>query len=87
MNRYSIAAARARLPALAKEAAQGPIEITRRGRPVLVVLSVAEYARMRGGASFFEAIETHRKQYAGALDRRGAWLPKRGRGRERNPWT
>lgn len=87
MNRYSIAAARANLPGMVKEATQGPIEITRRGQPVLIVLSIAEYRRMRGGGSFFQAVESHRKQYAGELDRGGSWLPRRSRGRERNPWT
>ena len=69
------------------EAADGPIEITRRGEPVLVVLSVAEYRRVRGGASFYEAVQSHRKQYGGELDGGPSWLPKRTRGRERNPWT
>jgi prevent-host-death family protein len=87
MNRYSIAEARAHLPGLVDEVAHGPIEITRRGQPVLVVLSVAEYRRMRGGASFYQAIQAHRKHYAGELDRGSSWLPKRNRGRERNPWT
>jgi prevent-host-death family protein len=87
MNRYSIAEARAHLTGLVDEAADGPIEITRRGRPVLVILSVAEYQRMRGGTSFFQAVQRHRKQYAGALDRGASWLPTRNRGRERNPWT
>ena len=87
MKRYSIAAARANLSGLVAEAARGPVEITRRGEPVLVVVSMGEYQRMRGGASFFEAVESHREQYAGGLDRGTSWLAKRGRGRERNPWT
>ena len=87
MKRYSIAEARAHLPGLVNEAADGPIEITRRGEPVLVVLSVAEYRRVRGGASFYEAVQSHRKQYGGELDGGPSWLPKRTRGRERNPWT
>ena len=87
MSRYSITAARAGLPSMVAEAARGPIEITRRGQPVLMVLSIAEYQRMRGGASFFQSVEAHRKQYVGELDRGRSWLPKRRRGRERNPWT
>ena len=87
MKRYSIATARANLPGLVEEAVWGLVEITRRGQPVLVVVSIGEYQRMRGGASFFKAVESHREQYAGELARGTSWLAKRGRGRERNPWT
>ena len=48
-TRYSVAEAKNRLPALLHEAEDGkPVEITRHGRSVAVVLSVEEYARLRG---------------------------------------
>jgi prevent-host-death family protein len=46
-NRYSIAAARSSLPALVHAVEEGPpVEITRRGRPVAILLSIGEYHRM-----------------------------------------
>lgn len=48
MNKsYSIAQARAALPAIVDEADAGPVEITRRGKPVAVVLSLTDYERLR----------------------------------------
>ena len=56
---YSIADARNALPRLVHRAERGDaVEITRRGRPVAVLLSLAEYARLTGGPrSFAEAYE------------------------------
>lgn len=46
-NRYSIAAARNSLPALVHAVEGGsPVEITRRGRPVAVLLSIGDYQEM-----------------------------------------
>lgn len=46
---YSIAEAKNQLPAVIHEAEAGePIEITRHGKAVAVVMSMAEYARLRG---------------------------------------
>jgi prevent-host-death family protein len=46
-NQYSIAAARNSLPALVHAVEEGPpVEITRRGRPVAVLLSIGEYRKM-----------------------------------------
>jgi prevent-host-death family protein len=46
-RRYSIAEARGSLPGLVREAEEGhAVEITRRGKPVAVVLSVGEYERL-----------------------------------------
>lgn len=48
MKRYSVADARAHLPSLIDEVEAGKeIELTRRGKPVAVVVSRGEYARMR----------------------------------------
>jgi prevent-host-death family protein len=46
---YSVAEARDRLPSVLHEVeAAGPVEITRHGRPVAVVLSIADYHRLSG---------------------------------------
>lgn len=46
-DQYSIAAARKSLPALVHAVEEGPrVEITRRGQPVAVLLSIGEYQRM-----------------------------------------
>lgn len=47
--RYSIAQARAQLPAIIDLAAAGrEVELTRRGEPVAVILSTRELSRLRG---------------------------------------
>lgn len=47
-RRYSIAEARANLPNIVNEVEAGsPVEITRRGRPVAIVLSPSEYESLR----------------------------------------
>lgn len=44
---YSIAEAKAQLPSLVRQVEEsGPVEITRRGKPVAVVLSLEEYRRI-----------------------------------------
>lgn len=64
-KRFSIAEARANLPAIVDQAEAGQeIEITRRGKPVAVVLSLREVERLRGEhTSFREAyrrfLKTH----------------------------
>ncbi|MCG8423978.1 MAG: type II toxin-antitoxin system Phd/YefM family antitoxin [Proteobacteria bacterium] len=46
---YSIAQAKDQLARLVREAETGkPVELTRRGKPVAVVVSFADYARMQG---------------------------------------
>ena len=48
-QRYSISQARTSLPAIVDEAEAGrQIELTRRGRPVAVVVSLREFERLRG---------------------------------------
>jgi prevent-host-death family protein len=55
-RKYSIAEARASLPAIVDQAEAGQeIELTRRGKPVAAVVSVRELARLRGAAGSFAA--------------------------------
>lgn len=70
-DRYSIAQARDRLPRLIHRLeAGGPIEITRRGKPVAVLLSADEYSRLSGGKpKLGDFIKEFRERYD--LDRNG----------------
>jgi prevent-host-death family protein len=53
-KRFSIAEARANLPAIVDQAEAGQeVELTRRGRPVAVVLSLRELERLRGERTNF----------------------------------
>ncbi|HYM62659.1 MAG TPA: type II toxin-antitoxin system Phd/YefM family antitoxin [Thermoanaerobaculia bacterium] len=55
-KQYSIAEARAKLPAVVDEARSGrTIELTRRGKPVAVVISLQELRRLRGEPAGFSA--------------------------------
>ncbi len=68
---FSIADARDQLPALVHEAEEGvPVELTRRGKPVAVLISVTEYARLTSGrADFSAALARFRARHAvGELD-------------------
>ena len=58
----SVADARDRLPSLVHEVESGaPVEITRRGRPVAVLVAYQEYQRLLGeGPSFWEAVLAYR---------------------------
>lgn len=64
-RRYTIAEARSRLPAIIDEAEAGAdVELTRRGEPVAVVVSLREFERLRGKRRYFadayrEFLETH----------------------------
>jgi prevent-host-death family protein len=64
-RRYTIAEARSRLPAIIDEAEAGAgVELTRRGEPVAVVLSLREFERLRGTRRHFsdaykKFLETH----------------------------
>ena len=59
-RRYSIAEARSRLPDLVDEAESGiDVELTRRGRPVAVLVSLRELERLRGKRLHFS--DTYRK--------------------------
>lgn len=53
-KRYSIAEARANLPSIIDEvAAGGEVELTRRGKPIAVVISRQEYDRLRSARPRF----------------------------------
>lgn len=51
--RYSIAEAKDQLPALVREVAEAPVEITRRGKAVALVISMDEFERLRQGRQNF----------------------------------
>ncbi|MGD9163051.1 MAG: type II toxin-antitoxin system prevent-host-death family antitoxin [Desulfobacteraceae bacterium] len=57
-NEFSIAEAKNKLPAIIHRVENGPeIKLTRRGKPVAVLLSIKEYDRLNDkGAGFREAL-------------------------------
>lgn len=61
-DQYTIAEAKNRLPSIIHSVEKGPsVKLTRRGRPVAVLLSIAEYERLsrkRGG--FWPALQAVR---------------------------
>lgn len=53
-KQYSIAEARSNLPSIVDQAEAGQtVELTRRGKPVAVVMSLQEVERLRGGRISF----------------------------------
>jgi antitoxin Phd len=64
-KRYSIAEARNSLPALVHDAEKGtPVELTRRGKPVAVLISADEYARLaHGRPDLWSALREFRKRH------------------------
>jgi prevent-host-death family protein len=71
-RRYSIAEARQEFARLVRRVERGrPLEITRRGRPVAVLMSSSEYLRLAGERpSFAEAVRALRAR----LDVEGAGI-------------
>lgn len=72
-KRYSIAEARKNLPSIVDKAESGAeVELTRRGRPIAVVVSVEEYSRLRGNRrSFGDAYRKFREKFptgSGGID-------------------
>lgn len=65
-KRYSIAEARSNLPVIVDQAEAGlEIELTRRGKPVAVVVSLREFERRRGdGLRFSDAYKKFLKKYS-----------------------
>lgn len=59
-QQYSISQARAHLPSIIDQTEAGvEVELTRRGKPVAVVVPIEEYERLRAGRpSFAEAYQT-----------------------------
>jgi prevent-host-death family protein len=88
-NRYSIAEARDHLPRIVHEAEDaGPIELTRRGRPVAVVISMRRYEEVTGGRRpLWEVIDAWRKEHdvqALDIDPDEVWGDVRDRGAGRD---
>ncbi len=61
-DQYTIAEAKNRLPSIIHSVEKGPsVKLTRRGRPVAVLLSIAEYERLnRKIGSFWPALQALR---------------------------
>lgn len=61
---FSIAEARSQLPALVHQVEKGaPVRLTRRGKPVAVLVSLREYERLGPRrADLWEAIEAFRRE-------------------------
>ncbi len=64
-RRFSIAQARDRLARLIREAETGPpVELTRRGEPVAVIVSIRDFEHLRGEkVSFSDALKEFRKEH------------------------
>lgn len=64
-KQYSIAEAREKLAHVIQEAEQGStVELTRRGKPVAILLSLGEYERLsRKQGSFWESYQEFRRKY------------------------
>jgi prevent-host-death family protein len=62
---YSVAEARKNLPAVLDEVASGAaVQLTRRGRPIAVLVSVDEYEKLKAGrTTFAEAYGKFRKEH------------------------
>lgn len=65
-RQYSIAEAREKLSHVIQEAEEGAkVELTRRGKPVAVLLSLHEYERLsRRRGSFWESYQEFRRKYS-----------------------
>lgn len=64
MRTYSLAEARDNLTAIVRDVEKtSPVELTRRGKPVAVILSIDEYRRLvTPVGSFFSALEQFREE-------------------------
>jgi prevent-host-death family protein len=87
-QRYSIAEARSRLPKIIDQAEAGvEVELTRRGRPVAVLISHREFERLRGkprhfGDAYRKFLETHSLHDVGVDDDFAASVRDRTSGRK-----
>jgi len=87
-RKYSVAEARSSLPAIIDQAESGlDVELTRRGKPVAIVISVREFERLRGerprfGAGYRHFLETHSLKEVGVDDDYFASGRQTGSGRE-----
>ncbi len=66
-SKYSVAEARAQLPRLLDEVESGhKVELTRRGKPVAMLVSIEDYRRLTSNRmSFSKAYELHRSNFSG----------------------
>ena len=87
-RRYSIADARTSLPTIIDQAEAGErVELTRRGKPVAVVVSLREFERMRGdrprfGEAYKKFLENYSLTEIGLDDDFGATTRDRSPGRK-----
>jgi len=87
-KRYSIAEARRNLPTLVNEAESGAeVQLTRRGRPVAIVVSIEEYERLKAPRTdFADAYRAFRSRFpeavGGISSRYFHGIRDRGRGRQ-----
>jgi prevent-host-death family protein len=84
---YSIAEARNDLSGVVREAEAGhPVILSRRGRPVAVIVSASEFARMAPRRrALADAIDAFRHEHVASLDDHD-WLPERDRSPGRSAW-
>lgn len=84
---YSIAEARNDLSGVVREAEAGrPVTLSRRGRPVAVVVSASEFARLAPQRrAVAAAIDAFRRDHGASLDD-ADWLPARDVSAGRNVW-
>jgi prevent-host-death family protein len=70
MKQYSIAEARDQFAAIIRDVeSDRPVEVTRRGQPVAVVLSIDEYRRLTAtGQSFWSVYKVFRERHDLAAD-------------------
>ncbi len=66
-KKYSVAQARACLPSIIDEVALGGnVELTRRGKPVAIFVSIGEYERLSSeGVSFSDAYAAYKDKWEG----------------------
>ncbi|NOY70525.1 MAG: type II toxin-antitoxin system Phd/YefM family antitoxin [Deltaproteobacteria bacterium] len=64
-KQFSIAEAKNRLPAIIHDVEKGPyVELTRRGKPVAILLSIQEYERIsRKNTGFWSAVLNFRQKF------------------------
>ena len=63
-RQYSIAEARNHLPAIVHDAEAGTaVALTRRGKPVAVLISIADYARLTRRSDPWAALEAFRQSH------------------------
>ena len=65
LKSYSIAEARDRFTALIRGVEKDtPVELTRRGKPVAVIMSIQQYQQLQSGKrGFWQAYESYRASY------------------------